>query len=703
MGATTLTDGDPVMVGAPLVSTGLLPMLGAAPIAGRLFTKDEAVRGDTVALISERLWRTRFGAAADTVGKRMAIEGVPHTIVGVVPSWFAFPERTTEVWRPLPIDQKSGVPIGGWAVAFLRPGVTRDAATDALNAISAGLVREGIAPAGARLFFAEPVQRRFGNQSRTELSLLFGAVMLVLVIACVNVANLLLARSAVREGEFAVMSALGAGRGLAVRLVLIESLALALVSGVAGVFVAQTLLNLVVASMPKRMVLLSSSLDVLDWRALGFAVAVSSLTCLLVGLLPALRVGRANVVDAIKGRAPGVAGPAHERWHRVLVVAQLALVIPLLITAGLLLRSFGRLVSVEPGFAVDGVVVAEAQFPSERYTAPGQSYRVMRTLADRLSATPGVQAVAFAEGAPPSGGGFSFGIAPEAEGQPPRPPAGELELPRLTVSSDYFAALRIPIVAGRTFGPDDGTDAVIISSVVARRYWGEASPIGGRFRISPRQPWTTVVGVAADIKSKGLDDPMGEGMEIYEPFPTTRKAGFNAIIVRTAGDPGATLRQIRDELKGLDPLLPILEASTMAERLSDSVIRPRFLLRLCGLFAGLALLMVTVGIYGTTAYWVGRRQRELGVRLALGSTPAGVVGLVVRRGLWTAAWGTGLGLGAAMLLAGVVQALLFQTQPEDPLVLVATAGVVGLLVLVGCAGPAIRASRVDPARVLRAE
>jgi putative ABC transport system permease protein len=403
----------------------------------------------------------------------------------------------------------------------------------------------------------------------------------------------------------------------------------------------------------------------------------------------------------LKGRAPGAVGDGGERWHRIMVVGQLALTVTLLVTAGLLLRSFSRLAGVSPGFAVDGRVVAELQFPDERYTVPGGSLQLMEELDRRLEAAPGVRAVTFSWGAPPDGGGFAFDIAPEAEGQAPIH-AGGLELPELTIAPDYFATMEIPIVAGRTFEAGDVTDGIIVNTVLARRFWRDASPIGRRFRISPTRPWKTVVGVVGDIKMNGLADPMGEGMEVYYPFPP-RRAGFYALTVRTDTDAATIGRRIRSELKALDPLLPVLDVSTMEQRLADSVARPRFLLRVCGLFAILAAVMAAVGVYGTTSYWVSRRRRELGVRLALGSTQAGVVRLVLRGGLRLAVVAAAIGLGAALWLGDALRAVLFETAPDDPVVLAGTIGGVLVLVVTACVLPALRASRTDPVQVLRAE
>jgi putative ABC transport system permease protein len=590
----------------------------------------------------------------------------------------------------------------GTLVAVLRPGVTDDVASEALRAAAASLRQQGLLEGGSTLVTNDMMQRRFGLRARTELSVLLGAVLLVFLIACVNVAHLLLARVSAREAEFAVMSALGAKRSRVLGALFAESVAVAVLGGIAGAVVARVLLATMLTTVPNQMQMLSAVVIALDWRAVAFATMLAGATCVLVSLLPALRLGRLDVIEALKGGARSVAGAGHERWHRWMVVTQLALVLMLLVTSGLLLRSFTRLVSVPPGIDVEGRVVAELQFPRERYVAPGAATQVMAELERRLEGQPGVRAVTVSLGVPPRAGSLHMNIRPEADGLPPPPIAG-LEMPELTVAPDYFATLGVPLVAGRTFTTVDGEDAIIVNTLLARRVWGDASPLGKRVRMDARKPWKTVVGVAADVKVTGPADALGEGMEFYSPLLDSLRAGFFSLTIVTTGEAAPVERRLRSELKTLDPLLPILDVSTMEQRLSESVARPRFLLRVAWVFAIVATLLAAVGVYGTTTYWVVQRQRELGVRMALGSTPGGLVSLVLRRGLRMAGWAGVIGMGGALLLGDVLQSMLFETTPHDPLVLAATVGTLAVLVLGACAIPAVRASRVDPVRVLRAE
>jgi putative ABC transport system permease protein len=703
MGAEALTDGDAEMVASPSLTPGFLHVLGAAPIVGRLFTADEADRGARVVLIGERLWRTRFGGAPDVVGRRIALEGVPHEVVGVLPARFAYPERTAAIWHPLPQNPREALAMRrGFVVAVLRPGVAPEAADDVLRALSVSLQGTGALEAGSTIRTMDPVQHRFGARHRTELTVLLGAVLLVFVIACVNVAHLLLARASAREGELALMSALGAGRARVLGSLLTECALVAVLGGLAGALVARVVLTTMLTEVPATLQMVSATVVGLDWRAFAFCTGLAAATCLIVGLLPALRIGRLDLVDALKGRAPGVAGDPRERWHRWLMVTQLALVLTLLVTSGLLLRSFARLVAVPPGFEVNGRVVAEIQLPPERYTARGGATQVIRELERRMEAVPGVRGVTFSEGVPPQAGTLHMDVHAGTDGVP-APSITGVELPELRVAPDFFGTLGVPLIAGRTFTATDGADAIIVNTVLARRLWGDASPIGRRFRFEPDQPWRTVVGVAGDVKTTGPLETFGHGMETYSPWPESMRFAFVSLTIATTSETEPIARRLRSELKALDPLLPILEISTMEQRLSESVARPRFLLRLASVFAIVATLLAAVGVYGTTTYWVTRRQRELGVRMALGSSPGGLIRLVLGRGLRVAAWAGAIGLGAALLLGGVLESMLFETAPTDPLVLVATVGTLAILVVAACAVPAIRASRVDPVRVLRAE
>ena len=700
-GAVTVTgDGEPVLVAGPRVTPGLLQTLGIVPRLGRLFDERDAVQGERVALISERLWTSRFGRADDVVGRRLSVDDEPHTVVGVLPTRFAFPERNADVWRPLaPAAQDFRGRVQ--TVVRLPRDTTREAVTAQLQALSTRLQDEGILPGDRRFVFEDLVQRRYGRQYATALYAMLGAVSLVLLIACVNVANVLLARATTRRGEFALMGALGATRSRLIGHAMLESLVLAALGGLAGLAIARLLLTAILDFLPPQMALLAT-VTTLDWRAVAVAVGLAALTCLGVGVLPALRVARIDVIEGLKGRPSGGTDRASERWQSALVIGQLALVLVLLTGTGLLLRSFVRLVGVEPGFDAANLLVFEIQLPSERYQAPGAPLAFFEELEQLVEAIPGVAGASFSQGAPPTGSGFSFDIQPEAEGRPAVSAPG-LTLPHANVAPDYFATMGIPLLAGRTFAAEDPEDVVVVNDILARRFWGDDSPVGRRFRLDPQRPWLTVVGVAGDVKQMGLNDPMGDGMELYVPYPRTTGARFFTFIVRTRGSQAGVAQQVKERLWTLDPTVPVSAALTMDERLVESVARPRFLLGLSSAFAGMALLLAGVGVYGTAAYWVARRRHELGVRLALGATRRAILALVIGRSVRLAAWGCAIGVAVSLMGTTILGSLLFQTSVREPATFIAViALLVGLVVTAGYL-PARRASQVDPAAVFRTE
>ena len=698
-GATITGAGEPEYVNALRISPGLLHLLGVTPRRGRLFYDEDALPGVRVALISERLWLRRFGGGASAVGGRISIQDEPHTIVGVLPEDFGFPSRRADVWRPLAAE-----PRGSFiAIAALQPGVPREGARDRLRAVSGNLRQAGVLPGGSGDFLIEELrQLKQARQHGAAFYVLLAAVVLVLLVACGNVANLFLVRAHGRESRFAIMKALGARRSDLLRQSVWEGLVLALLSGCGALLVAEACLAGISRIMPPELTFFSSAAVTVDGRFLGFAVLLSAVTCLAVVVIPSFRVSETHLVESLKGRAVQQAG-AHRRWQSALVVAQLAVVLVLLAGSGLLLRSFVRLVNVDPGFDTEDLLVFEPILRGDRYRAPGSRLGFFEQLDELVEDSGSVRSATFASGAPPSGGYFSFAIQPEAEGRQVVDATG-LVLPHTVVAPDYFATMGIPLIAGRTFSSDDPETVVIVNEVLARRYWGSGSPLGRRFRLDADEPWRTVVGVARDVRQRGLDDPMGDGMELYFPYPRTKSERSFTFIVRTDGtDAAVVARQVKELLWRLDRSLPIRQVMTMERRLGESVARPRFFLVLVSIFALLGVLLGGVGVYGTTAYWVAQRIRELGLRMALGATRRQIVGLVLGQGLRMAALGAGIGLAGAMATLHVLESFLFATDPSDAETLTGVTVLLVSLVLIACYLPALRASRLDPADVLRSE
>jgi predicted permease len=697
-GAATLTGaGEPDLVAAPRVTPGLLRLLGVAPRLGRLFDDDEARTGARVALIAEGLWRSRFGGSDDVLGRSLWIDDEPHVVVGVLPTGFAFPERTARVWRPL-------APEGGTGrvqtVVRLAAATSRESLAGLLEALSAQLREAGLLAADRRLVFEDLLQKRWGRRYATALLVMLGAVSLVLLVACVNVTLLLLIRASARRGELALRVALGAGRGQLAGQVLLESLALAVLGCLGGVLLARLLLAAILSLLPPRMMMLSTVAG-LDGRALGFALALSGLVCLLVGALPALRVAGTDPISGLRGRAPGTVDRGAERGQFALVVAQLGLVFVLLAGAGLLLRSFVRLVNVDPGFETADLLVLGIQPSSARYRAPGASLRLLEKLETLVEADPAVLSASFSDGAPPSSG-FTRADGLEAEGGS-RVVAAGLMLPSTCVAPDYFATMGIALVEGRTFARGDPEHAAVVSDGLARRLWGGEPALGRRFRLDPEAPWHTVIGVAKDVAAMGPGSSVGDGMELYRPFPRDVTSTWLTLLIRTDGSSATVLPRARERLRRLDDRLPILEATSMEQRLLESVARPRFFLRLAAAFAGIATLLAGVGVYGTIAHRVARRRHELGVRMALGATRADVVALLLGRGLRMAAAGSAIGAAVSFAVGRVLATLLFETSPHEPAVLAGIAALLSGLVMAASYLPARSGSRLDPSVVLRAE
>ena len=690
--------GDPDIVAAPLVTPGLLTMLGVRPELGRSFNEEDTTTGRVV-LISHSLWSARYGSDPELVGRDITVDDEPHRVIGVMPPHFRFPESNVRIWRPLnlaPTEKPSRVVI----IGVRRPELTAAQVNDRLKALAPELRASGAIGKTESLSADVLVQQRFGRQSSQPLYLVFGAVWLMLLVACVNVMNLLLARASSRAAELALMSALGSSTGGLVRSVLIESVLLGAAGCVAGLVLAKGLLQVILSAAPPNFNILSSATSELDVRAMAFAAAIALATCIVFGLVPAWRAGRVDAIDVLKQRASSVSA-RDDWWQGALVAAQLSLVLVLLAGTGLLLRSFDRLVRVDPGFEVDELAVLELQLPPHRYGAPGATLAFMQELEQKVEARAGVRAT-LSGGAPPTGGGFSFNIQPEAEGGLPVD-FSKITLPFASVSPDYFETMGIAILAGRTFVPDDGRDAVIVNDIMARRFWGEASPVGRRIRIDANRPWQTVVGVAGDVKQMGPSDPMGEGMEFYQLIPRDTRNAFYAFIIRTTGDRTATLAAARQSVWEIDPKLPIVEIASMDARIGESIARPRFYLTLSSAFAATGALLAAIGVYGISAYWVARRRREIAIRIALGASVEKVMGLVIGRSVKLAVAGTIAGLAMAIAGTRLIESMLFQVSGRDPLTLTTVTLLLVAVVIVGCAGPAFRAARIDPMTILRAE
>jgi putative ABC transport system permease protein len=696
-GAGTITgSGEPELVAVAGLAPSIFSVFPTAPLIGRLFNADDAISSDRPILISERIWAGRFGRDPGVIDRALTIDDQPARIVGVLPTRFNVPETTVSVWRPIDIDSANArlrVPL----VGILQPGVTRTQLDDRLNAITASLLESGALPKGQYLKADEPIQVRYGRRVASSLYLLLGAVAVLLLVACVNITNLILVRSSSRRSELALMAALGAGRARLLRDAAIESAILALVGGALGVWLASGLLRVILGLAPDGLLMVSSATGELDLRSVAFALTLTFTTCLLFSMLPASRASRVDPIDALKQQSRSSDG-GDNWWQGALVSTQLALVIILLAGAGLLLRSYVALNRVDLGFDPHGLVVISVQFPP-RYSKGGASRAFMREVESRVEATIGSPA---SVSTPPLGFTIEDDALPEVEGSAPASQMIPTPWSIGRVSADFFAVADIPIVEGRTFTPDDSDSSIIVNDVFARRYFGALSPIGRRFRSEPRTPWLTVVGVAADIKVRGPVDAIGEGAEIYFPM-VPGDSRYLSLMVRSGSNEAAVLARVRQVIWDLDPNMPILEAQTMTEMFGDSIARPRFFASLSGAFTICAVLIAAVGVYGVSAYWVARRRRELAIRLAVGATPGRLIRIVIARSLRLAAIGTIAGLAIAIAGARVMTALLFATDPRDPVTFIGIAVLLAIIAMLACLVPALKAARVDPMTTLRAE
>jgi putative ABC transport system permease protein len=704
-----LTGGpEPERVAAAKVSGDFFALLGVEPVMGRAITAaDVGPQGGRVIVLSHGLWQRRFGGSPDALGQKVYLDDEPYTVVGVMPPRFWF--DAGEAWFPFPMDF-SRTPRSArafLALVRLKPGVTHAQADAELGALAR---RQEQAFAGGnpeyagRGVYLQPLAEVYFGQVRTALLVLVGAVGLILLIACANIANLLLARAAARSREVAVRAALGASRARLVRQMVTESLLLALCGGSAGLLVALWGVGGLTALLPADT--LPAGVEVgVDRAVLLFALAASLVTALLFGLWPALAASKPDLGGALKEGGQKGAAAGHARAQSLLVVAEVALSLVLLVMAGLMIRSFARLSNVDPGFDPANLLSMRLNLSPEKYKQGGQKAAFFGQLIERVAALPGVKAAAVASHMPFV---YTEDWTVTVEGGALAVEARTQNVDTRTVSPGYFRALGIPLVAGAFFTPQDDLNAVgvaVINRAMARRFWPDEEAVGKRFKVGRADSdatWLTVKGVVADSAQGALDAAVKP--EAY--FPLAQAAGMYRrmnLAVRSEGDPHALVAAIRREVQALDPNQPVYQIQTMEELIGESVAARRFALRLLQAFAALALVLAAVGIYGVMSYVVAGRTREMGLRLALGAAPRDVLGLVVGQGMRLVLIGTGLGLVAAFGLTRLMTRLLFGVSATDPLTFALVALVLAAVALFACYVPARRAARVDPMVALRCE
>ena len=707
--AVTLTGhGEAASIPMAVVTPDIFPLLGVAPIAGRVLQPADDTRGaERTAVISETLWTRSFGRNASIIGKAALLDGDPIVIVGVMPAHFEFPfdtENPPQVWLPVLASRFSAQ----WAdqrgasflkaVGRLRPGVALPAAQSEMSAIAARI--DAANPRnGTHGIVVRPFQDVLVKNYRPALVALLGAVAAVLLIACANIANLLLARGTSRRREMAIRTALGASRLRIARQLLIESLALAAAGGAAGTVVALWGVEALVRISPVQIPRLNTVH--IDRSVLIFTLFASLLTGALCGLLPALQLSRSNPGDALKDGDRGGSSGRGARTRHTLVVVEVAVSLMLLASAGLLIRSLSGLQHVKPGFATERGVTMQLLLPQTRYTNAAAMIAFYRRLHDELITVPGVFAGAVATTLPMTGSDIVMGFKPGGRAVDPNV---RTSASFFGVSPDYFSTMGIRIVRGRGFTERDDERAptvAVINETMAAKYWPGEDPIGKRVQLSYNNtPPREIVGIAADVKQISLTDVVPSQM--YAPF-VQAPWPFLTAVIRTTAAPEAAAGSLRQLLARLDPEQAAGDIRTFDQFLARSIATPRFTAILLGAFASLALLLAGFGLYGVMAYSVAQRSREIGIRMALGAQATDVRSLVVSQAVRLGAAGLAMGLAGALAVTRVLDSLLFGVTASDPLTFAAVSAALITVLLLAAYLPARRATRVDPIVALRAD
>src|SRR6266498_1886537 len=713
-GDCTLTgQGDPVNLSGLVVTAELFPLLGVTPQLGRGFTPEEDQAGNRAVILSHSLWQNRFNSDPNVAGKTVTINSQSYNVAGVMPAEFKFPIRNdpVDLWVSLAAVAEGREPLTsqrGWlafgVIGRLKPNVTAPQAEAALRVIVDNLARQHTESSDFLRARVLPFHQEVVRDVRLGLMLMFGAVGCVLLIACANVANLLLQRATTRRKEIAIRAALGAGRWRIFRQLLTESLLLALGGGVIGWLLAVWLTKLLISLAPRGLPRAPEA--GMDARVLGFAVLVSLATGVIFGLAPALQAAKTDLNEALKDNSKG-GGARSNRFRNALVVAEVALTLMLLVCSGLLLNSFLRLQRVDPGFDTHNVLTFRIELPANRYSQQTQVAPFYQQLISRLEAAPGVKSVSAISHLPLSSHRGTTGFSIEGIATPPDNP-----VPYLTdfraVTPGYFKTMGMQLIKGREFTPRDelrSTQVAIINEALARRYFPNQDPLGKR--VMPgvgidERGWLMreIVGVVRDSKHVSLREEPPPN--IYLPHGQFPRQGMT-LVVRAANGPNMLIGVVQKEAHALDSELPVFEIRTLDQYLASSVAEPKFSALLLGLFAGLALILSCIGLYGVMSYVVAQRTRELGIRMALGAQTRDVLKLVIRQGIGLTLLGAAIGVAVAVALTRMMKSWLFGVSPTDPLTFAVAALLLTIVALLSCWIPARRAAKVDPITALRFE
>lgn len=712
--------GNPQKIAGTRVGWNLFSLLGVDPVMGRTFTTSDDRVGSDVAIVSYSFWKQQLGASPAVIGQTLTLNRKLYVIVGVMPAEFTFPlraDKVPDIYVPMgftPEELKPGATSFAYgALARLKPGVTMEQAQADVERIAKDIQQN--LSAGRRgelqiLGTVVPLNEEAVGELKRPLLLLFLAVLFVLLIAIVNVANLMLARGMVRQREIAIRMALGVGARRLVSQLLVESVVLGIIGGMLGILLSLSTTSALIAIVPENMIRLRHLS--FNGPMLIFALGVSIVAGLAFGVAPAMFALHTNLNQQLNegGRGTSV-GRRHQRVRGLLAVAQFALAVVLLAGAGLLLRSFQRVLEVDPGFQPDHVVTAALSLPSTEYAETSRVNLFYNQLQARLQRIPDVKAAGLSNDLP---------LETEREGALTvkgysTPPGGGLALTAFTfVMGDYFHTMSIPLVEGRSFTQADdanGQKVVIISAMLAKKYFAGRDPIGGQIKLGTAggsAPWMTVVGVAGDVKAFGLDSPMLP--HTYLPFLQRTTAelhgeGAQDLIVslRTSGNPADAGASMRNAVWSLDREMPVTNMRTMDQLISESTAPRRFNMVLVGSFAGIALVLAGIGLYGVMSYWVSQRSHEIGIRMTVGATREDVLRMVLKSSLRMVLPGVLIGLAGALAASRLLASFLFEVRPSDPLTLIGVALVLALVAVLASMAPAMRATNVDPVIALRNE
>lgn len=719
--------GEPELVTAARISASLFPMLGVGPVRGRMFVEDDDVPGSHVAIVSSGLWRRRFGESANIIGEKMFIDRQPYTIIGIMPDSFVFPLRgpqdnsfPSEVWVPLAFTPAEMEDWGGSystsVIARLRPGITLDQSREEADLLSS-VIAKAYPPAvaggfhGAELkISAFPFHDEVVGPVRTLLLLLMAAVTLVLLIACANVAILLVSRAAMRQNELAVRTALGAKRSRLVRQMLAESLLLAVAGGALGCLFAYLGKNFTLALVPSTIPV--PTRVALTGNVFAFAMALSLLGAFSFGLAPAFQLSFASLRNSLQEASRSTTvGLPRRSLHGIFVVLEVGLALVLLVGAGLLIRSFINLLETDPGFSPDRVLTMKLPLPREVYRDGTKVEQFYQQLLDRVSHLPGVQSAGLSSDLPLNAREM---VSISVEGNDNAAAGSPRAICQSWVMGDYFQTMRIPLLQGRLFVPDDRLESesvAVVSLSAAQKFWPGQDPIGKRIRWGVRRQWQTVVGLVGDVSQGPLNTSVAP--HVYRPYAQLPPplieddpfADWHAmnLALRAPADAGPLIAAVLSNVHSLDPDLSADGIQTMKQVISSSLAGPEFNMALLGILAFLALFLSTIGIYGVVSYVVEQQRHEIGIRLALGATRANVLELILLRGGRLAAAGIVLGLAASIVLTSLMKGLLYGVSRLDPLTYFGVVFLLLITVLAASYIPARRAMKVDPMGALRYE